>query len=451
MLRQHATAITVCLACAASVTGHWWIAQQTERRVEWLISRSNDFMPIVGSQDVPSVDEIKAMLPDEITSSTRPPRLLAAANYEDSQTVTDQPADASHPDLHEPPARPLTRREREEQAAVRAVIEEEMPETGAEERDIWFEELKSLPAEVVRDLLQVRKQLRVLSPNHAFSGPGQLHHDAQPLAPREERPIVAEPVKQSRPLRSHDWASSRQALEQAVMWTTHNLANAATPGYKRIEVLPGDAYQLHEADDGMASAALGQGCRIANLRLDMTPGELQETSRNLDLAIDGAGLFVLQAVEGAMEFYTRSGRLTLDKDRRLCVIHEEVACLLQPVIALPDNAVSVRIAADGTVSVRNTGAAEEQNLGQIELAVVTDPSRLIPIGDGVYRAHPDLSPRRMKPGSAGVGLIRQGFLEQSNVDLKREQADREAWETILRTLPVSDIPRTARDEVRLPK
>ena len=443
MWRRYRWGILTSLMCASTIAAHLWIAQAQARR---LAQDAEENTPLIRF-DPPTLNEVFALLPDETES--RAARIRTAS----SQAGDNEPADAALPEQGATSLSPrvaqrtLTKRERDDLAAVRAVIEEEMAETSAEERDIWYEELKSLPAEVVRDLLQVRRQLRVLTPEHSLSRPS-------PLQPQAENPraalgpeIDAEPVVQRRQLVQGQWSTTRSTLEQAANWTLHNLANVNTPGYKRVEVHTGDIYHhgSPESEPFNENIVAGQGCRLMSLRHDFAPGDLRQTEHAFDLAIDGPGLLILKAERAAQDLYTRSGRLRLDDQRRLCLEFEQDVCLLQPVITLPSEMVSMNIAADGTVSVRRENQDGELECGRIQLALFPDPSRLTAAGDAVFLAGSAPPPRRVNPGTNTAGLLRQGFLEQSNVSPEREQANLKTWQTLLRSLPGHDMPRTARE------
>lgn len=444
MWQRYGVTFTVCLACSATLLGHAWLAWHHERRVAALIEPSDESGPMWSWGAPPSPDEVMLSLPDETSSAVHLLRRLFTANYETSSFESDEPADALRPAT---PARPLTRRQLDDQAAVRDVIEEEMLETSAEERDIWFDELKSLPAEAVRDLLKVRKQLRVLSPDHQLSGPSELF----PMNPTRAVPfpgneIPAESIAQTHPVRTGDWSETRQALVQAMAWSTHNLANAATPGYKRIEVVLGDSYgqQGHPDESPLqATGLIGRGCRLTSVRLDMSVGELRKTGRKLDLAIDGAGFLIVQHTRYGF-CYARCGTVTLNQQGQLCLATEERSLLLDPPIALPSDVLQIAISDDGVVSYTVPNENTPVKAGCIKLARVTDPSRLIPLGNSLYAA-PDSEPVVSTPGTTGLGIVRQGFLEQSNVNPEREELKRQTWETILRSLPSLEIPRTARE------
>lgn len=473
MPRRCAHFVPVCLVCAATLGGHFFIARKLDARRDHTadakfaarLSADQD-IPILepiepsswanlGCLDPPLPEETMAALPDEAHDPRAIPRLLATLGYETLAGESDGPADALRPVAgDEPPARPLTRRQREDQAEVRAVIDEEMSEASAEERDIWFEELKSLPAEVVRDLLEVRRQMRVLSPDHPLSRPSPLIA-GEVVQPRE---IAAEPVTRSRPYFDSDWRLSREALQAAIGWANHNIANADTIGYKRIEPLLVDvhaaAYTVELADE--RTVINGGGCRLATSRIDPRQGELIETGRELDLAIDGPGFFVLgDGDENSPARFTRRGVLQMDEKRRLhLALESEESVVLQPEIIIPAEMVSLKVAGDGTVSVTIRGAESATIVGQIQIVMLEDATQLSPFGHGLYHEALPLdqsSQKVVRPGDSGAGFIRQGFLEASNVDLERERAQRDKWQMMLKLLPVQDVPRTANGANRMPQ
>jgi hypothetical protein len=167
----------------------------------------------------------------DVTAS--PPSRLPAADPP-PETIPDQTPPA-HPAGHE--------------RGVRSVIERELPNATVEERDIWFEQLKELPPGVVEDLLNVRKQFRQMVP---------------PLTP----PAIATPVPLTAPVSpsllptlgalTGNWSTSREAIERLRLVTLHNLANADTPGYRRLEPL-------------LWTDAGGQGAQWGGTRFDLQP------------------------------------------------------------------------------------------------------------------------------------------------------------------------------------
>lgn len=460
MLRRHSPTAAVCAVCAITVMAHLWIARQSARRLERLMTSTFDGVPMIVEEWTP---EEFPLIEAQRSIDYAPPRLLAAAAFEQESNSSGKeecPVDAlqtkapeSGPVLRAE-AKPLTPRQQQELAAVREVIEEEMPETSAEERDIWFEELKSLPAEVVRDLLQVRKQLRVLTPDHHLSGPGQLSHGL-PTLPQVEQEISAEPVVQSRPLHADDWTSTREALEQAIAWSTHNLVNAETPGYKRWRVVLGDATSLSDETDERSGkerlfSIAGCGCRIASLSLNLDQGEIMPTGRELDLAIEGEGVFIVFHEPSQRFFYTRGGGWKLTADRRIVCLIDGQDYLIDLKLRIPVDATDLRINPDGSVEAKLPEHEGPQKLGQILLARLPMPSSLVSQGNGLLISRHEQEPQPDIPGTKGLGILRQGALERSNVDLEAEQQQRDHWQQLLKLLPSPGLPRTARESDRSP-
>lgn len=98
----------------------------------------------------------------------------------------------------------------------------------------------------------------------------------------------------------------------------NNLANANTTGYKSSRVLFKDQFsQLLNPGSGPTAnlgginpTQVGLGVQVASITPVFTQGTLQSTGRNLDLSVQGDGLFMY--TEGAEIRYSRAGSLTMD-------------------------------------------------------------------------------------------------------------------------------------------
>ncbi len=318
-------------------------------------------------------------------------------------------------------------------AAVRNVIERELSHATREERDIWFDELKTLPAGVVRDLLQVRKQLRAL-PRLLGGVPEKLaSSDPAPLG--QSREIIAEPASQKIRFQTPDDFSAASAVETAITQLRHNLMNASTPGFKRLRVTLLDSYSNLSLDPVSAGSGLrGEGCQLAPLQLDLKQGSLKSTGRQLDLAIEGEGFFVIR--QGEKELLTRCGAFTTDRDRRLGMAISESSLLLHPIITVPEDAREIQISADGVVSALKSSDAPLLEIGRIQLGRVASPARLQPIGQTLLLPTEDSGPVAFSsPMAEGSGELQQGFLEQSNVDFQAELDEIEELTMILKAAP----------------
>jgi flagellar basal-body rod protein FlgG len=95
--------------------------------------------------------------------------------------------------------------------------------------------------------------------------------------------------------------------------------------------------------------------------------------------------------------------------------------VLQPGITVPANAQSVTIGADGTVSASVPGQALPQEIGQIQLAGFVNPAGLEPRGQNLFaETAASGAPATAAPGSNGLGSLKQGFVETSNVNVVEE-------------------------------
>jgi len=175
-----------------------------------------------------------------------------------------------------------------------------------------------------------------------------------------------------------------------------NIANMTTPGF-----------QAQRVDQASFSVP---GTRIARTGPTFRQGDLTVSERNLDLAIDGDGFFILQT-EGE-DAYTRVGKFYIDREGQLVTA---TGHLVQPNIVVPEDAIDVEVRRDGRLyAIYDDGSSEE--LGQIEIARFRNPSGLVPIGDGIYREGPNAgNPQTGQPEDVGFGTIRSRMIEASNV------------------------------------
>jgi flagellar basal-body rod protein FlgG len=463
MTGVRSTGVVVSLALLASLVCHVAIQRHFERRTRTIAPVAIDSMSEIDLSTTtapricPPVDmpELRALRLPRFLADQQPgnfkSHILPALQIQEgdageqplradnSPTTVPVPGDAG---LAEEPADEEFVSRNVDTSAVRDVIEHELAHAPREERDIWFDELKTLPAGVVRDLLQVRKQLRAL-PRLLGGIPEKLASTDPAVAPHTHE-IIAEPVSQKIRFNLPDHHSAAAALEAAVSQLRHNLVNAATPGFKRLRVTLVDAYATRWQDpgltDGLAQGTSpgsnihGEGCRMAPLLLDMKQGSLKKTGRQLDLAIDGDGFFVVK--RGESELVTRCGALGLDRDRQLCLAFANEAAVLQPSIRIPEDSREIQISADGIVTVLKTNDAALVVIGQLQLARFASPARLQPAGQTLFVASEASGPAQTGcPLANGRGELQQGCLEQSNVDFEAELDEIEEFMAILKAVP----------------
>ncbi|AFI05018.1 flagellar basal-body rod protein FlgG [Helicobacter cetorum] len=231
-------------------------------------------------------------------------------------------------------------------------------------------------------------------------------------------------------LRSLYSATSGMLAQQTHIDTTsNNIANVNTSGFKKQRADFNDLFYqaLQYAGTNTSNTTLspngmevGLGVRPSAITKMFSQGSPKETENNLDIAITGKGFFQIQMPDGTIA-YTRSGNFKLD-DQGNIVTSE--GYLLIPQITLPQDTTQVNIGVDGTVSVTQGLQTNSAVIGQITLANFVNPAGLHSMGDNLY-AITNASGDAIvgAPDSQGLGRLRQGFLELSNVRLVEEMTD----------------------------
>lgn len=221
-----------------------------------------------------------------------------------------------------------------------------------------------------------------------------------------------------------------QGLELAHEVTLNNIANVNTTGFKSTRVIFENQSIRQVIDPGPLDSqdqssphglSVGQGSHAARMQQDFLQGKLTQTDGNLDLAINGHGFFQVEDLSQNQIVYTRAGAFTRNADGNIVFGSANTGRLLEPVITIPLDAIEIAISADGLVSVRQPGNTEMTQIGQIQMTRFFNPTGLKPLGKNLYaQTAASGLPIISNPGQDGMGTIMQGFLEQSNVELREE-------------------------------
>ncbi|MCV2354979.1 flagellar basal-body rod protein FlgG [Paucibacter sp. B2R-40] len=207
---------------------------------------------------------------------------------------------------------------------------------------------------------------------------------------------------------------------------SQNLANVATNGYKRSHAIFEDLMYQNLRQSGANTTEqtqlptglqIGLGVRpVATARI-YSQGNLQQTTNNLDIAIKGNGFFQIQQPDGTTA-YTRDGSFQLSAAGQ--IVNNNGLTLL-PGITIPSNAQSVTVGNDGTVSITVPGNPAAQTVGQIQLANFINPAGLDPKGQNLFTETASSgTPTNGAPSSDGLGVLQQGYVETSNVNVVEE-------------------------------
>ena len=241
-------------------------------------------------------------------------------------------------------------------------------------------------------------------------------------------------------------ATGMDAQQTMVDVIANNLANVNTNGFKRSQVNFQDLLYVkmrqasREVSAGITAPSgmeVGSGVRIAATNRAFSVGELQSTGNELDMAIQGDGFFQVTLPNGELR-YTRDG--AIQKDANGLLVNAS-GYELSPPITIPEDALAVDIAPDGTVSVETyTGT---QVVGTIELYRFSNPAGLTAEGGNLYR-ETEASGAAIAgtAGENGFGPILSQYLEKSNVQMVNELVNlitaQRAYEINSRTIRTGD-------------
>ena len=216
-------------------------------------------------------------------------------------------------------------------------------------------------------------------------------------------------------------AVALRAEQKALEILANNVANVNTPAFKRSDarfseilanqVQPDGTVPLTDPDSLIASG----GVRIAPHAMLFTQGEIRTTGRSMDLAIDGQGFIELRGPSGQALFW-RGGTMRVNEDGMLATAE---GVPLRAGIIVPGDATGLSIAFDGVVTA-TTSAGEALELGQISLVRAEQEDAFEQLNGGLLRLNEDARLFDALPGEDGAGLLVQGGLESSNVELTGE-------------------------------
>jgi flagellar basal-body rod protein FlgG len=227
-------------------------------------------------------------------------------------------------------------------------------------------------------------------------------------------------------------ATGMAAMETKLDVIANNLANIETTAFKRGRANFEDLFYRHEKMPGAEDSAgqytptgisIGLGSKVSSIQTEFRQGAFQQTGRELDVAIEGPGFFQVIDPSGDT-VYTRAGNFSVNADGTLVLGSAATGRLLEPSIDIPPDATAISISPQGVVSVRQPGNTAMTDVGNIELVSFINPEGLLKLGENLY-AETDASgaPTTGVPGENGLGVLRQAFLEASNVEPVRELID----------------------------
>lgn len=191
---------------------------------------------------------------------------------------------------------------------------------------------------------------------------------------------------------------------QAQHHTSHNMANANTPGF-RADL--DSFYQAPVYGPGFPTRAYAEELRAGT---DFTPGSIMTTGRELDVAIQDEGWFVVQAPDGE-EAYTRRGDFRHNAQGLLTTGDGHLVMGENGPVSIPPDA-EIEIADDGVITAIPRESPESPVVVDRLRLVNPDPQELVKGGDGLIRHHEG------EPAEDNAQVrVRSGALEGSNVNM----------------------------------
>ena len=204
---------------------------------------------------------------------------------------------------------------------------------------------------------------------------------------------------------------------------SNNVANAKSYGFKTSALSFQDVYQ----QDGNPRARVGEGAQLANVKVrHERQGNLSLTSNVLDLAIKGAGYFVVSDVNATTTKYTRDGSFSLNADG--FIVNSSglyVRDVNGKAIQIPEK---YRGSSLSNLNIDQRGAVigifegqEPLKIATVALATFENPGALTPEGGGDFSANFQSGVAKLgNPGSMGFGNVQSGALENSTTDIVKE-------------------------------
>lgn len=225
-------------------------------------------------------------------------------------------------------------------------------------------------------------------------------------------------------------ATGMAAQQTRVDVISNNIANMSTTAYRpRVAQFSDLAYQQVLRPGTITSQTgtvvpagiqIGTGVRPSTVSISLTQGSLRATGAELDLGIDGIGFLEVTLPSGDSA-YTRDGKLNRSPEGEIVTMD---GFPLADGITVPDDAQSISISRDGEVVAYFDGQPEGQPIGTISLVRFVNEKGLEAIGDNMFReTEASGNANRLVAGTEGVGDIRQGFIEDSGVDVVKEISD----------------------------
>jgi flagellar basal-body rod protein FlgG len=243
-------------------------------------------------------------------------------------------------------------------------------------------------------------------------------------------------------------ATGMAAQESQVNTISNNIANVNTTGFKRSRTEFDDLNYQTIQEAGARSGnntfysvgtQIGSGAKVSATRKEFEQGGVSMTNNPFDLMVNGEGFLAVIMGDNEMRF-TRDGALNVDAQGNIVT---KSGHKLYPGLTVPPGTKSVNISENGMVDAYVQGQTEPTNLGQIPIFTFVNPTGLKSTGANLYQVSFSSGEATQNvAGNSNAGVIVQGALESSNVNIMTEMTNliraQRAYEMNSKVMGVSD-------------
>ena len=254
-------------------------------------------------------------------------------------------------------------------------------------------------------------------------------------------------------------ATGMMAQQTNVDVISNNIANASTTGFKSARASFQDLLYENLQREGAPTSEqgtylpvgidVGLGVRTAGTVRLNTQGGLAQTENQTDVAIEGRGYLVVNMPDGNAA-YTRDGNLRLNAEGQIVT---QQGYEVSPGIVVPADTTRIEIAETGIVSAYVGTDTTPVELGQLTLATFINDAGMKPLGNNLLAATVASGDATLaNPGDPAVGILRQGYLENSNVNIIQQITDlisaQRAYEMNSKSIETADQMMTTANQIR---
>jgi len=218
-------------------------------------------------------------------------------------------------------------------------------------------------------------------------------------------------------------ATGMAAQQLNVEVISNNIANMNTVGFKKQSAVFEDLLYQTQQEAGAQSSdqgnivptgvQIGVGVKAGSVYRITGQGTLTDTGNTLDLAINGPGYFEVLLPTGETA-YTRAGNFSTNAQGQIVT---QDGYMVQPTITIPQNSTNLTISQEGQVQVTTPGNTTPTVVGQLQVATFLNDAGLDATGSNLFMESAASGQATVaNPGTAGYGVIMQGYTEASNVD-----------------------------------